>query len=144
MQRLGTDSVQGASFWDGRRLKTSSVGHNLPTHSPLALFEMEVSTFLHFPISCLSQGNIDLKPSTARDRPLIDNSEPFGSRNSYSRINDCTNCQISGFERQTEVLKKQPNFSAIPARTDTSRPQECKNMISPRLDPQYVQIHQSL
>jgi hypothetical protein len=33
----------------------------------LALFEnMDVSTFSHFPISCLSWGSLDLKPSAAR------------------------------------------------------------------------------
>jgi hypothetical protein len=37
----------------------------LPCDPQLGLFENEVSTFLRFQISCLSQRNLSLKPSVA-------------------------------------------------------------------------------
>jgi hypothetical protein len=63
-KRLGTDSCVEVPL---RRQTSQGLTSCLPRNFTLAHFEnKEVPTFLHFPVCCLSRGNLDLKPSTAR------------------------------------------------------------------------------
>jgi hypothetical protein len=51
----------------------ASITSCLPQNPPLAhLKNVEVSTFLNFPISYLSQGNLDLKHSKEDNRQNLD------------------------------------------------------------------------
>jgi hypothetical protein len=118
-----------------------------PRDPPLVHFEnKEVSTFLHFPISYLSQGNHDLKPSTARQTgPRWIIPKASGLRNFCTRINDCTNLSNLRFSKKTEVLKlhkilrRRPTFLVFPARIGLSRPDRCKNGILYLLGSQHLQ-----
>jgi hypothetical protein len=109
---------------------SASVTSYLPRNPPLGHFEnKEVPTLIYFPTSYLSEGSLDLKPSTARkDEPSMDNSESVASRNSCSRTNDCTVCQISSSQRKSDILKlhKIPrtttNSSGLPSKSQPKSP----------------------
>jgi hypothetical protein len=84
----------------------------LPRDPPLAHFEnKEVSTILHFLISCLSQGNLDHKHWTARQTGPWWISRNVGLRNSYSRINDCTSLSNIRFSKKSGGLEISQNSS---------------------------------
>jgi hypothetical protein len=92
----------------------ASVTSGLLRDPPFAHFEIkDVSTFLHFPVSNLSQGNPDLKHTTARQ--IIPKASV--QLTASARI-----CQISGFQRKTEVMKlykilsKSTNTSGLPSK----------------------------
>jgi hypothetical protein len=112
----------------------ASVMSCLPCDPPSGHFEnKEVSTFLHFPIRYLSQGNLGLKPSTARQTgpwwiiPKSSVQETFffsrslslygstalltlaASRNSYTRINNCTNVSNLRFSKKSRGLETSQN-----------------------------------
>jgi hypothetical protein len=119
------------SFSDSRHLRTSSIIHR---DHPLAHFEnKEVSTFLHFPIGHLSQGNLDLKLSTLQEAgpwSIILNM-PIQSvqESSIPELRTAWICQISGSNWNfTKILRKTTNVSSPPIKNwpkTSTRVQEC-------------------
>jgi hypothetical protein len=73
---------------------------------PSAYFENEVSSVLHFPIGCLSQGNLHLKRSTARQtgpRWIIPKAP--AQEAPTPELMTARTCQISYSQRKDENLK---------------------------------------
>jgi hypothetical protein len=107
---------------------SASVTSRFPRDPPSAHFEnKKVSKFLHFPIICLSLGNLDLKPSTARQtgpwwiipKPSVQETSTYfylsmalqlfghGPLQETPTPESMTarNCHISDSQRKADVLK---------------------------------------
>jgi hypothetical protein len=114
-----------ALFWDSRHLRTSSFHHQLPPwRLSIALFKkQEVWTCLHFPISCLSLGNLDPEQSTAQ------HTGPWWiileeTVQETPELLTAWSCQISGSKKLKfhKIRRKMTNAYCLPSRNWSKLP----------------------